>query len=182
MSGVITVLVCGIVLAHFNFYNISTTGKISTGVTFQTISFVAEAFVFIYLGISTMFYYKAESFSYTFVLLEVIICAFARTVTLFGLSYGLKRCIKKWNVSFYELIIITAAGIIRGSVAFALILTLSKEGDEEYKKSVSIIQSSVMLMVFLTTIPLGAFMPKIITKCLEKDRERKGDDSFHQLL
>ena len=58
MSGVITVLVCGIALAHFNFYNISTTGKIATGVTFQTISFIAEAFVFIYLGISTMFYIK----------------------------------------------------------------------------------------------------------------------------
>ena len=30
MSGVITVLVCGIVLAHFNFYNLSITGQIST--------------------------------------------------------------------------------------------------------------------------------------------------------
>lgn len=41
MSGVITVLVCGISLSHFNFYNLSTTGKIATGVTFQTISFIA---------------------------------------------------------------------------------------------------------------------------------------------
>jgi sodium/hydrogen exchanger-like protein 6/7/sodium/hydrogen exchanger 8 len=31
MSGVITVLVCGICLAHFNFYNLSITGQISTG-------------------------------------------------------------------------------------------------------------------------------------------------------
>ena len=31
MSGVITVLVCGIVLAHFNFYNLSMTGQVSTG-------------------------------------------------------------------------------------------------------------------------------------------------------
>ena len=63
MSGVITVLVCGIVLAHFNFYNLSMTGQLSTGyfllylrVTFQSISFIAEAFVFVYLGLSTMFY------------------------------------------------------------------------------------------------------------------------------
>ena len=67
-SGVITVLVCGIFLGHFNFYNLSTSGKVATGITFQTISFIAEAFVFIYLGISTMSYSK-ESFSYTFVLL-----------------------------------------------------------------------------------------------------------------
>ena len=31
MSGVITVLVCGILLAHFNFYNLSVTGQLSTG-------------------------------------------------------------------------------------------------------------------------------------------------------
>ena len=31
MSGVITVLVCGLVLAHFNFYNLSVTGQLSTG-------------------------------------------------------------------------------------------------------------------------------------------------------
>lgn len=31
MSGVITVLVCGLVLAHFNFYNLSMTGQLSTG-------------------------------------------------------------------------------------------------------------------------------------------------------
>jgi hypothetical protein len=31
---------------------------------------------------------------------------------------------KNWNLSFYELIIISVAGAIRGSVAFALILTL----------------------------------------------------------
>ena len=41
MSGVITVLVCGIFLGHFNFYNLSVSGKVATGITFQTISFIA---------------------------------------------------------------------------------------------------------------------------------------------
>ena len=124
MSGVITVLVCGVFLGHFNFYNLSTTGKIATGVTFQTISFIAEALVFIYLGFTTMYYYEKETFSYTFILLELGICAFARFFTIFGLSYTVKLCKKKWDVSFYELLIVTVAGVIRGSVAFALILTI----------------------------------------------------------
>ena len=124
MSGVITVLVCGICLAHFNFYNLSITGQISTGVTFQTVSFIAEAFVFIYLGICTMTYATGYEFSYTFVLLELAICAFARFATIFGLSYFVKIFKKNWKVSFYELLIISVAGVIRGSVAFALILTL----------------------------------------------------------
>lgn len=115
-----------------------------------------------------MFYYKSNSFSYTFVLLELVICAFARFFSIFSLSYICKRFMKKWNVSFYELLIITVAGIIRGSVAFALILTLKKE--EEGDKSVSIVQSSVMLMVFITTLSLGAAMPSFITGCLKKDK------------
>lgn len=31
MSGVLTVLVCGVTLAHFNFYNLTLTGQLSTG-------------------------------------------------------------------------------------------------------------------------------------------------------
>lgn len=83
--------------------------------------------MFIYLGISTMTYVTTSKFSYTFVLLELAICAFARLATIFGLSYLVKICMKKWNVSFYELLIVSVAGVIRGSVAFALILTIGAE-------------------------------------------------------
>ena len=31
MSGVLTVLVAGIIMAHFNFYNLSMTGQVATG-------------------------------------------------------------------------------------------------------------------------------------------------------
>lgn len=48
-----------------------------------------------------MTYVTNSKFSYTFVLLELVICAFARFVTIFGLSYSVKLCMKKWNVSFY---------------------------------------------------------------------------------
>lgn len=75
-----------------------------------------------------MFYVQQSKFSYTFVLLELVICAFARFVSIFGLTLIFKLFMKKWSISFYELLIITVAGVIRGSVAFALILTL---GDPE---------------------------------------------------
>ena len=56
MSGVITVLLCGVTLAHYNFYNLTVGGMHATSVTFQFISFLAEAIVFVYLGISVVFY------------------------------------------------------------------------------------------------------------------------------
>lgn len=48
-----------------------------------------------------MFYVKGSKFSYTFVLLELAICAFARFVTIFGLSIISKPFLKKWNVSYW---------------------------------------------------------------------------------
>jgi hypothetical protein len=57
--------------------------------------------VFIYLGICTMTYATSYLFSYTFVLLELGICAFARFATIFGLSYFVKIFKKDWKVTFY---------------------------------------------------------------------------------
>lgn len=63
--------------------------------------------------------------SWTFIALEFVICAVGRFSSVFilsGLFYLIMK--KKWKVNFYELGIVWFAGIIRGSVAFALILTV----------------------------------------------------------
>lgn len=62
------------------------------------------------------------------------------------------------------------AGVIRGSVAFALILTLGGGHPDEMTQ---VVQSSVMVMVFITTICLGGLMPSIIACCLNKDRKNQ---------
>lgn len=51
-SGIISLLVCGIAQAHYAFYNLSSLGQHASYVVFQFISFIMEAFVFIYLGFS----------------------------------------------------------------------------------------------------------------------------------
>jgi hypothetical protein len=72
---------------------------------------------------------------------------------------------KSWKVNIYELGIIWFAGVIRGSVAFALILTVDEPHDDPHvRREVQIIKSSVLFIVFITTIVLGALMPGFI-KC-----------------
>lgn len=72
---------------------------------------------------------------------------------------------KKWTVSNNELSIVSIAGTIRGSVAFALILTIK---DEKHEDQVSVIKSTTLMMVCLTTIILGGLMPKFIKIFLGK--------------
>lgn len=132
LSGVITVLICGVVLAHYNFYNLTVGGMHATAyyipysrITFQSISFIAEAIVFVYLGVSTIYYLTTEVISFTFIALELLVCVISRLTAIFGLSMLFKLFYKqKWTVNNSELSIVSIAGTIRGSVAFALILTI----------------------------------------------------------
>lgn len=52
LSGVISLLVIGIALSHYNFYNLSMTGQVATGVSLQAVSTIAEGFIFVYLGLN----------------------------------------------------------------------------------------------------------------------------------
>lgn len=131
MSGVITVLISGVGLAHYNYYNLTVGGMHATTysspywrITFQSISFIAEAVVFVYLGVSTVYYFIKEAISFSFLGLELLIVIIARIITIFGISAICRRALKKWTISNKELSIVAVAGTIRGSVAFALILTI----------------------------------------------------------
>lgn len=86
------------------------------------------------------------------------------------MSFLVKLCYKSWNVSWWELLIVTVAGIIRGSVAFALILTIDNPHDDI---GINIVKSSVLLLVFITTIILGAIMPAFIKGCLKRDEKNQ---------
>ncbi len=92
--------------------------------------------------------------------LQLGICVCSRLFAVFGLSFIFKKFSKKWKISNQDLSVVSVAGMIRGSVAFALILTI--ESDEENYDQVSMIKSTTLALVCLTTIVLGALMPCFI--------------------
>lgn len=116
-------------MSHYLFYNISSTGKVTTGVTFASIATIAEAVLYIYLGI--IFWQtkgnpeveNSYAWSWTFLLLEIGIAFFARFVSVFVVSWTVMifKGRQKWRLNRYEMAIIWFAGIIRGAIAFALI-------------------------------------------------------------
>lgn len=123
-----------------------------------------------------------EVISFSFLALELAICVISRVIAIFGLSILFKLIFKKWRVSKNELTVVTLAGTIRGSVAFALILTI--ESDDENHDQVSVIKSTTLIMVCLTTIILGALMPRFIHCFLgdPHDQPPKSDDEIKQEL
>ncbi|KAL4472289.1 hypothetical protein ABPG72_011650 [Tetrahymena utriculariae] len=157
VSSVIAMLTSGIVMNHYMKYNFEEDGLKSTVVTVGTLSSVAESVLFIYLGISSWTYISDKStVSFSFIGLSFIITIVARLGCIYFTSAI--ACLfmgKKWDLNKYELFIIWFAGLIRGAVAFALIITIQSTLNP-------VITSTILFIVFFTTVFLGGFMSSFI--------------------
>lgn len=54
LSGIMALFFCGICNSHYGYYNTSQTSKISSKYAFEALAFMAEVFVFAYLGMQVM--------------------------------------------------------------------------------------------------------------------------------
>ena len=50
LSGVLSLFFCGVLLGHYNWYNLSNAAKVATGIVFKSIAYLCETLVFAYLG------------------------------------------------------------------------------------------------------------------------------------
>lgn len=103
--------------------------------------------------------------------------------------------VKKWRLSFYEINIIWFAGLIRGSVAYALIQGLELEVTKDVssfqdfqnlsnaKQSAAIVKSTILLLVILSTVILGALMPLVIkVNIAAQEKAEAAKDPLRQSL
>lgn len=126
-----------------------------------TLSLLAEAFLFIYIGISTVTIFLGKSkgsfqlISIDLILVELVILGVCRMTAIFISSIIFKVLFPKyWKLEISDVIIIWFAGLIRGSIAFALITKGT---------SVShLILPAVQGIVVFTTVILGSLMPLFI--------------------
>ena len=85
MSGIISVLFCGIFQAHYTFHNLSTESKLRTRQLFETLNFLAENFIFSYLGVS-MFTFSRHNFNLIFIVGAFFSIGVGRAANIYPLS------------------------------------------------------------------------------------------------
>lgn len=100
-------------MGHYAYYNITTTSKLATGITFKTISNVCEQFLFIYLGLVCMST-KDLDWSISFIFAEFAILLISRLANILIISlvfWLLYKFLKMtWDLDLFELTILYFAG------------------------------------------------------------------------
>jgi len=174
LSGIISLLSCSIMQKEFAWLNMSMQGKQCSVDIFEFLGLIAQGFVFSYLGL-TFFFYSNYQWSVQLIVSEMIICIIARSTAVLGMIGVMKACgYEKDDVNkltWKELIFITFAGLIRGAIAFGLVLRM---GTDIVNRSV-IVTSSLTLVVF-TTIFFGSTIG-VLGKCLFPEKPKDGEGS-----
>lgn len=165
MSGIISLLSFAIVQAHYTWYNLSPQGKSTTSVTYEFLGKTAEATVYSYVGISL--YTSIPGFwSFTLILWQLAIIIIGRVVAVIGTFYLFRLCFRKKTINFKELMFITYGGMIRGAIAFALVLKIPYSClhfvDTECvpQDLYEMARSTTLIIVMVTTLLFGTFMKK----------------------
>jgi len=138
LSGIISLLTCGVIMAHYTWYNLSPQGKTISSVSYSIFGSIAESLVFIYIGLSVFSYYNkidvggyhgpkgdAEypwSWSTIWVMTAIVIIG--RCAAVWSVHFAFKMCSKKRDIDCRELLFITWGGMIRGAIAFGLVLQI----------------------------------------------------------
>ncbi|KAG4942156.1 hypothetical protein JHK85_046802 [Glycine max] len=54
LSAILTVFFCGIVMSHYTWHNVTESSRVTTKHVFATLSFIAEIFIFLYVGMDAL--------------------------------------------------------------------------------------------------------------------------------
>ncbi len=179
MSGIMSMVVCAVLMAHYAWYSLSPQGKHVSSVAFQVIGFLAESFVFVYLGLA-FFVYVNEPWSWQFILIEfgiIIVGRFAGTSLLIFL---IRLCGKKTSLSLKQANFLGCAGLIRGAIAFGLVIEIDENVEHR-----GIIITTCLALIFSTTLLYGStmgLMQRLLVPPKEEEKHEYDENDVEQEL
>ncbi|KZL85607.1 cpa1 family monovalent cation:h+ antiporter [Colletotrichum incanum] len=163
MSGIVSLLFCGITLKHYAYFNMSRRTQLTTKFIFQILAQLSENFIFIYLGLA-LFTDNALQFRPLLIIITVCAVCAARWVAVFPLSrlinwvirYRARR--RGGDVSDelpynYQAMLFWAG--LRGAVGVALAALLT--GENSYA-----LKATVLVVVVLTVIIFGGTTARML--------------------
>nr|AFC91768.1 Na+/H+ antiporter [Glycine max] len=170
LSGILTVFFCGIVMSHYTWHNVTESSRITTKHSFATLSFVAEIFIFLYVGMDALDIEKWKfvvsdspgSVATSSVLLGLILLV--GRAAFFPLSFLSNLAKKSPNekISFFNQQIVWWAGLMRGAVSIALAYNQFTMSGHTSLRSNAIMITSTITVVLFSTVVFGLLTKPLI--------------------
>ncbi|KAK7305194.1 hypothetical protein VNO77_43095 [Canavalia gladiata] len=183
LSGILTVFFCGILMSHYAWHNVTEISRITIRHVFATMSFIAETFIFLYVGMDaldiekwkmTQLSYGNLMGIYSSLILLILLGRAAFVFPLSALSnYMNRRADQTSSITFNHQIIIWWAGLMRGAVSIALAFkqfTFSGVTSDPVKATMI---TNTIIVVLFTTLVFGFLTKPLIRYLLPHNSTRK---------
>ncbi|KAM8952642.1 sodium/hydrogen exchanger 9 [Pelodytes ibericus] len=154
LTGIVAVLFCGVTQAHYTYNNLSEESKLRTKQLFEFMNFLAENFIFCYMGLA-LFTFQNHIFNALFICGAFISILVARACNIYPLTFFLNLGRRKripWNIQHMMMF----SGL-RGAIAFALAI---RDTDSQPKQMMF---TTTLLVVFFTVWVFGGGTTPMLT-------------------
>ncbi|KAG8094372.1 hypothetical protein GUJ93_ZPchr0012g21652 [Zizania palustris] len=161
LSGILTVFFCGIVMSHYAWHNVTESSRITTRHIFATMSFIAETFIFLYVGMDALDIDKWRTSETSFktsvgifgIIMSLVLLGRAAFVfPLSILSNYMSGSCERAPITFKHQVVIWWAGLMRGAVSIALAYNQFTFSGVTLDPVHATIITSTISVVFFTTL------------------------------
>jgi len=161
---------CGIILAHYNNYNLSEASQITSHYIFASLANVSEFFVFLYVGMG-FFTGRFVEWNVFFSIMAILFCLIARACNIFPFAI-IANIGRTRKIPWRMMIVMWFAGL-RGAIAFALSWNMPGKHSEVYA-------TTTLSIVVFTTVICGGLTEPILSRMKMKLSPGAADNSHGQ--
>ncbi|KAG2695351.1 hypothetical protein I3760_07G009800 [Carya illinoinensis] len=161
LSGILTVFFCGIVMSHYTWHNVTESSRVTTKHAFATFSFVAEIFIFLYVGMDALDIEKwrfvsdspGTSVAVSSILMALIMAGRAAFIFPLSLLINLAKKSPNEKISYRQQVVVWWAGLMRGAVSIALAYNqFTRSGHTQLRPNAIMITSTITVVLFSTVV------------------------------
>ncbi|XP_071738296.1 sodium/hydrogen exchanger 1-like [Rutidosis leptorrhynchoides] len=170
LSGILAVFFCGIVMSHYAWNTVTHKSQVTTEHSFATISYIAEVFIFLYVGMDSLDVEKwqfvtdspGKSIWASGILLVLIMVGRAGFILPLSYLSNLSRRGSNEKIGIKQQFIVWWAGLMRGAVSVALAYKKFTGSGQTIQPANALLITSTITVVLFSTVVFGLLTKPII--------------------